>query len=620
MHRNSSSFIAVCLFAVLGLHASVAWAQQDADTFQLDPLIITATRSAERLSQTTRSVTVISAEDIAAQGVQTVADALRSVPGLDVVRTGSLGGTTSVFVRGGKSEHTAVLIDGVKVNLMGDSSDMAHLSVNNIDRIEVLRGPASTLYGSAAVGGVIHIITKRGSGPLSADLSVDGGSFSSYTQRATVRVGTAWGGLSVAANRVESDGHLAFNNQYDNANLSLRADLSPDEHTNLDLTLRHTDSEFHFPTDGAGNLCCPDRFSTTHETALGLRGTRALLSWWNTSVQLGLHRHKRRHYPGDGSRSTYDEARLSIDWQSALDFQLGNFTLGVAHEDDEGEDDEVTEANEYFRQHKTAGYAQLRLEPLEPLVLIGGLRVDGYSKFGTEPTYQVSAAYFLPSGTKLRMTLGTGFREPNRLQIAPSQFFPTPNPDLKPERSVTWEVGVEQRAWEERLQLGGVFFSNRFKDLIEYQYVPPPGQSAYFNIEEAKTHGVELSATFTILPSWTFGAAYTWLHTEDAEGEPLLRRPEHKVRLFGQYTRGRFDGRFDLYHIGVRADYDWPDRVDNPAHTKVDVALTYKLIQHERHTLELFGRLENLFDEDYEEAYGFASPGFAAFGGIRVTL
>ena len=132
---------------------------------------------------------------------------------------------------------------------------MADLSVDNIERIEVVRGPASTLYGSTATGGVIHIITKRGSGPLSANLSVSGGSFGTNTQRAAVSGGTTWGGLSVSASRVDSEGHLAFNNQYDNANVALRADLSPDERTNVDLTLRYTDSEYHFPTDGAGRVC-----------------------------------------------------------------------------------------------------------------------------------------------------------------------------------------------------------------------------------------------------------------------------------------------------------------------------------------------------------------------------
>lgn len=630
MHRNVSGFIVVCLSVVLELQAPAAWAQQDEDTFRLDPLIVTATRSAERLSRTTRSVTVISAEEIAAQGVDTVADALRSVPGLDIVRSGSLGATTSIFTRGSESDHTAILIDGVKANVLLDGRfDMAHLSVDNIERIEVVRGPASTLYGSAATGGVIHIITKRGAGPLSASLSASGGSFNTHAQRATVRAGTTWGGLSVSASRVDSDGHLAFNNQYDNANVALRADLSPDERTNIGLTLRHTDSEYHFPTDGAGRVVFRNKYETTHETTLGLRGARALLPWWDSSLQLGVHQRKYHSYPESHEDSLFvaSEKRLAIDWQSVLDFRLGDFTLGAAHEDDEDTEND-------FRRHNTAGYAQLRLKPLEAMVLVGGFRVDGHSKFGTEFTYQVSAAYFLPGGAKLRTALGTGFREPLWGEIF-STAWTVGNPDLNPERSMTWELGVEQRLWEDRLRLEGVFFLNRFEDLIEYNGSPPEGQSNFFNIEEARAHGLELSATVTPLPAWTFGAVYTWLRSEVAnagagifgfftEGEPLYRRPENKVRLFGQYTRGRFDGRIDLHHIGARADLDrssWPpERVDNPSYTKVDVALGYKLIETERRALEVFGRLENLFDEDYEEVYGFSAPGFAAFGGIRMTL
>jgi vitamin B12 transporter len=634
MHRNMSSLIAACLFVVLGLQAPAAWAQQDEDAIRLDPLIVTATRSAERLSQTTRSVTVISAEDIAAQGAHTVADALRSVLGLDVVRAGSLGATTSIFTRGSESDHTAVLIDGVKVNILLDGKfDMADLSVDNIERIEVVRGPASTLYGSTATGGVIHIITKRGSGPLSANLNVSGGSFGTNTQRAIVSGGTTWGGLSVSASRVDSEGHLAFNNQYDNANVALRADLSPDERTNVDLTLRYIDSEYHFPTDGAGRVLFRNKYQTTHETTLGLRGTRALLPWWNNSLQFGFHQRRRHSYPESPEESLFvtSEKRLAIDWQSVLDFRLGALTLGAAHEDDEDTEND-------FRRYTTAGYAQLRLKPVEPIVLVGGLRVDEHSKFGTELTYQVSAAYFLPGGTKLRAALGSGFKAPTLFENLSTLPGALGNPNLDPERSTTWELGVEHKLWADRLRFEGTFFSSRFKDLIDWGPAPQ-GQPNYFNIQEAEAHGLELSATVTPLPAWTFGAAYTWLRSEvtDAgfstsataafvEGESLLRRPEHKVHAFGSYAQGRFNGRLDLHHIGVRNDRHYPGwpqptrAVDNPSYTKVNVVLGYKLIAGERRTLELFGRVENLFDEDYYEVYGFATPGFAAFGGIRMTL
>lgn len=622
MHRRASRLIAACLFVGLVLQPPTGWAQQDEAAFQLDPLIVTATRSAERLSQTTRSVSVISADEISARGVRTVADALRGVPGLDVVRTGALGGTTSIFTRGSESDHTVVLIDGVKVNLAGGAIDMASLSVDNIERIEVVRGSASTLYGSNAIGGVIHIITRQGGGPLRMTATADGGSFGTHSQSAVVTAGTTWGGLSVSASRVESDGHLPFNNQHDRANVALRADLSPDEATDISATLRYIDSEFHFPTDGSGNLCCHNQFNTTHETAFGVRGARNLLSWWNSSLQLGFHELKYRSYPETSDRSVYvtGEKHLAVEWQSVLDFNLGDLTLGLAHEDAEHTEDG-------FRRRNTAGYTQLQLKPSASIVLNGGLRVEGHSQFGTEWTYQVSAAYFLPNDTKLKAALGTGFREPSLVENF-SHFGG--NPDLKPERSLTWELGIERRLWEERLRLEGVFFSNRFGDLIQYVYSPSPPN--FFNIPEAKGHGVELSATVTLPPAWTFGAAYTWLRNEVTndggtegphfvEGEALLRRPEHKARLFGQYARGRFNGRMDLHYVGARPDIGaWPNRANNPAYAKVDVPLAYKLIETEHRALEVFGRVDNLLDEDYQEAYGFASPGFAAFGGIRMTL
>ena len=616
MHRHTSRIIAVCLLLVLWLFVPAVWAQQDEDTFRLDPLIVTATRSAERLSRTTRSVTVISAEEIAARGSQKVADVLRGVPGLDVVRTGALGGTTSIFTRGSESDHTVVLIDGVKVNLAGGSINFSDLSVDNIERIEVVRGSASTLYGTGAIGGVIHIITKRGSEALSADLSAEGGSFGTNSQRLTVSGGTTWGGLSLSASRVESDGHLPFNNQYDNANVALRADLTPVPGTDLSLSLRNSDSEYHFPTDGSGSLCCHNQYSTTHETAVGVRAAHAPLSWWDTSLQLGFHEQKFRSYPEEPGGFLYvtGEKHLSVDWQSVLDFSLGNFALGVAYEDDEHTEDG-------FCRDNTAGYTQLQLKPSESTVLIGGLRLEEHSEFGTELTYQISAAYLLSNGTKLRAALGTGFREPSLLENF-SHFGG--NPDLKPERSLTWELGIEQRLLDDSLRLEGVLFSNRFEDLIVYTFsLEPPN---YFNVDEATTQGLELAATFTPLPVWTLGATYTYLQTEDGEGEPLRRRPEHKFHTFGSYSPGRFSGRLDVFYIGVRHDRFFPgypepyQDVENPAYVKIDLALTYKLVDRERYTLEVFGRAENLLDEDYEAAFGYQSPGFAAFGGIRVTL
>ena len=190
-----------------------------------------------------------------------------------------------------------------------------------------------------------------------------------------------------------------------------------------------------------------------------------------------------------------------------LAFDLADLTLGAAYEEDEDTENDL-------QRHNTAAYGQLRLKLLEPLVLIGGLRADGHSEFGTELTYQVSAAYFMAAGTKLRAALGTGFKEPTLSQT-------DGNSDLEPERSVTWELGIEQRLWEDRLRLEGVFFSNDFQDWIECTYGPAPDfLPSCDNIQEAAAHGVELSAMVTLPSYWTLGASYTWLHTEvvDAGG------------------------------------------------------------------------------------------------------
>jgi vitamin B12 transporter len=623
------------------LSSSICLAQQEEPTAQLEPVVITTTRTEVPLSQTTRSVTVITEADIAAQDAQTVADVLRSVAGLDVVRTGSFGGGTSVFTRGAEADHTAVLIDGVKVNLGGGAFDFADLSVDNIAHIEVLRGPASTLYGTGALGGVIHIITKRGQGRLSGSVGAEGGSFSTHTERAAVQAGTSWGGLSMAGSRTDTEGHLAFNNEYDDTNLALRGDLYPDEQTDVTFTLRYIDSEFHFPTDGAGRVLFHNQFRTSRETTLGLQGARDILPWWRSQLQLGYHRFKSRTRnefgtpPDDTSISLFvsEEERFTLDWQSDMTLgKAGQVTFGIAYED------ETDEENDEDRQ-TIAGYVQLQITLVENLVLVGGFRIDGHSEFGTEPTYQVSAAYFFPSGTKFHAAVGTGFKAPTFFENFSTSPFALGNPDLDPERSFSWEVGVAQTLWEERLQLAVTYFSNRFQDLIEFTGAPPPGEPNFFNIQEAKAYGLEFSVTVTPLPAWRFGVTYTYLFTEvtDAgfstdpsavfvEGEPLLRRPEHKVDFFARYTHERFHSQLDLHYVGTRNDRDFSTfpaiPVDNPAYTKIDLILGYDVVKDwgPIRTLELFGRVENLLDEDYEEAFGFSAPGIAGFGGVKMVF
>ncbi|MGE3542076.1 MAG: TonB-dependent receptor plug domain-containing protein [Candidatus Tectimicrobiota bacterium] len=626
--------------ALCGLLGQDCLAQQAPTVLTLDPVVVTETRTEVPLSHTTRSVTVITQEDIAAQGAQSVPEVLRHVPGLQIVRTGASGGMTSLFTRGGEADYTKVLVDGVELNRGGGAFDFADLTTDNIERIEIIRGSASTLYGSGAIGGVIHIITKRGQGRPTGSVEFAGGSFDTRIWRGHGSVGTTWGGLSAAISRSDAEGHLAFNNQYDNTTVALRGDLHPDDKTNIAMTLRHSDGEFHFPTDGAGRVLFRRQFRTARETVVGVRAERELLPWWQSKVQLGYHEVKSRSHsefgtPPNTSLSLFSahEERVTADWQSDLRLErLGLLTAGLTY------DQETLRGNNLTRR-TTSGYAQQQVTMFEPLILIAGLRADDNSAFGFHLTYQGSAAYAFPTQTKIRAALGTGFKAPTFFE----NFNNTPtargNSDLDPERSLSWEVGVEQTLWDKRLKFAATYFANRYKDLIEFTARPAPGAPNFFNIQEVESAGAELSATLTPLPGLEVGVDYTYLHTEVIDpgfstdpsgafvkGRPLLRRPQHKVHLGLTYARERLLVRLDLTHVGDREDRDFAQnpaqRVINPAYSKLDLSLRYTVLKDWRwiRALEVLARGENMLDDHYAEALGFTAPGIAGFGGMKATF
>lgn len=626
--------------ALCGLLGQASLAQQVPVILTLDPLVVTETRTAVPLSHATRSVTVITQEEIAAQGAQSVTEVLRHVPGLQIVRTGASGGTTSLFTRGGEADYTKVLIDGVEVNRGGGAFDFADLTTDNIERIEVIRGSASTLYGSGAIGGVIHIITKRGQGRPTGTVEFEGGSFHTRLWRGSGSIGTTWGGVSAAVSRGDTDGHLAFNNQHHNTTVALRGDLHPDDQTQVAMTLRHNDGEFHFPTDGAGRVLFRRQFRTARETTVGVRVEREFLPWWQSKLQLGYHEIKSRNFsefgtPPNTNLSLFSahEQRLTADWQSDLRLEpLGLLTAGLTY-------DQETLCGNNLTRRTTSGYIQQQVTRFEPLMLIAGLRVDDNSAFGLHVTYQGSAAYTFPTQTKLRAAIGTGFKAPTFFENFSNTSTARGNPDLDPERSLSWEAGIEQTLWGKRLRLAATYFGNRFKDLIEFTSRPAPAAPNFFNIQEVVSAGAELSAAVTPLPGLDIEVDYTYLHTEVTDpgfstdpsgafvkGRPLLRRPQHKVHLALTYTWQRFLGRLDLTHVGDREDRDFTQtparRVVNPAYSKLDLSLRYTVLQDWAgiRTLDVFARGENVLDDRYDEALGFRAPGIAGFGGVRGTF
>src|SRR3954463_9553807 len=270
---TSKSRFSITTVAISVLASANAFGQAK-DTAQRGTVVVSATKVPKPASTLSQAVTVISGDDLRARGVTRVSDALREVPGASLVQSGSFGAITSLFLRGGESRYTKVLVDGVPVNASGGSFDFSNLTTDNIDRIEIVRGPASVLYGADAVSGVVQIFTRRASSESRASIGVRGGTYRSLDADADAAAENALGGFSVGAAHHSTDGILPFNNQYRNGTLSSALTLGHGVAGDARLSARYTSAEFHFPTDFTGAVVDTNSYTTQHRLTVGLDAGR----------------------------------------------------------------------------------------------------------------------------------------------------------------------------------------------------------------------------------------------------------------------------------------------------------------------------------------------------------
>lgn len=616
-------------------------ARQSQDTTRLETVTVTATRVPVSAASVTSSITVLQGDELRARGITQVLEALRTVPGLDVVQGGSFGAATSVFMRGGESDYVQVLIDGVPVNQPGGAYNFAHLSTVNVERIEIVRGPASVLYGSDAVSGVIQIFTQQGAGAIQANAGGRGGTYGSYGLGAGVSGATARTSYSVAVDRAASDGAYAFNNEYDNTVLSGRFQVRPDAATDLAVSLRYRDSKFHYPTDGSGNLVDHNAFSLDEATTIGVEAGRFLTDQVELRVLVASN------VANGGSDDSQDDAadtlgfygfrtiqnvkRQSVDARSNVYLAPAVVVTGGAQFEQQEErsfnesESEFGPSSGSFEAERSnrAYYAQVLAE-FAGLSLAAGGRLDDNEAFGTFGTYRAGASYTV-AGTKLRASVGRGFKAPTFFETFAAGFV-VGNPDLKPERSVSWELGLRQAFGRDRLVLVGTYFDQAFEDLIQYTPADTPN---YFNVAEARASGVEVEATGRPVRGVEVSANYTWLDTEviDAgfdsgegatfvQGARLLRRPTHAVAASVAY-RGWDRATVDvaMKYVGDRDDRDFntfpAGPVVLPSYTTVDLAAEVHVLRSAASGVGLVGtlRVENLFDEQYSQVSGFPARG-----------
>ena len=634
---SSSSTLAL----VAALSApSLLIAQTPARIAEVTPVVVTATLIPTPIDQVGSSISLITAQDIQDHQWRALPDALQEVPGINVVQSGGAGGQTSVFIRGANSNHTKVVIDGIEVNdpSSNDAFDFGQALTGGLVRIEVLRGPQSSLYGSDALGGVINVVTKEGHGAPRLDAGLEGGSFDTFNQTASVsgslkQLSYAFdvehvhaGSTPVTPLDLLAPGEKRINDRSDNLTLGTKLGFDVNATLGFGLVARYVDSDLKFTGENFDLFPLPNipdaaqtdqkarQFFTRGETRLNLFGGK-----FSNVFGLGYtDYHTRTASPDDGfgpSTSFSDGDRLKFDWRGTLALSSTE-TVVLGAEDRR---DRIFNAPIDAKDSERAGYAELQSHPFEHFNAAVSARYDSDDRFGDKFTWRIAPAYAIAStGTLLKGSYGTGFKAPTLTQLFvsfPPFFFA--NPNLHPETSQGYDAGFEQPLFGGALRFGATGFYNAIRNLITTNST----FTSYANVGRATTYGAETFVAFNPSRRISLRADYTYLVArDDVTNQALLRRPKNRIDFTavwrpsdklmlsatGLYVGARVDG---------NRDFSVP-RLTAVPYATFGMAGEYALTKN----LTAFARIDNLADRRYEDPTGFQRPGIGAFGGVRVSL
>jgi vitamin B12 transporter len=635
--------LAFSLSLPLALRAQVA-----TDTATIEKVVVTATRNPLAIGDLPASVTVLRGADLRARGVTSVSDALREVPGVAVARSGSFMGVTSVFTRGGQSTYTKVLIDGVAMNQPGGFFDWSTLSTDNVERIEIVRGPSSVVWGSDAVTGVVNIITRSGRGGPRLMASARAGSFGSIDGEAQVSSSSTAAAYSLGLAHHHTDGIYAFNNANGATVLSGRADAAVNEKTNGTFSVRYSDNVAHYPTNGSGVAVDSNAFSTSSQLALEGRVRRTLTSRLALMGTVAASSHDGGTDDASGQGSTNSSqtldhiTRRSGELRGMVTLGTGSVATvgGVLEQEAQRSHSQSAfgtfTSNSVFNatRHNHAAFAEL-VNTMQKSTVTLGARLDGNEQFGTFGTYRVAGQLEVVDRTRLRASVGTAYREP-AFSESFNTAFTRGNAGLSPEHTQSWEAGV---SYGDAARVELTYFNQRFVDLIDYNGAAPATQPNYMNIAKAEASGVEVELHHPPVSGIFFDVTATMLDTKVidpgvsasptatlAKDSSLIRRPKATGSLRVGYT-GIARLRTDVLatYVGERADRRFnPDftvsAVTLPAYGLLDWSAEYALpTSAGRPAVSLTMRAANLLDQPYNSIDGYLAPGRQLLAGARVS-
>jgi vitamin B12 transporter len=600
------------------------------DPKKVDPVVITANKVDTPVSQTGAAITVIPGDDFQTYHYTSIGDALRTVPGVDVRQSGSFGKTTSVSIRGANPSQVQVLVDGVRVKspTLGQA-ELVDIAPDLIERIEVVRGPQSTLYGADAIGGVINIITKKGQGKvIQGSIEEQVGNYGMWVNR-----GTGYGQWSLldysfSGSYMESNGQFKHDNA-DQKALSGRIGLALPYDSSLAFVARWNRTDTDLPVKF---VCCGplpinplidvNAQQQSETLILSLEGKTRPVPWWESRARISRYENAQGFqdpvdpgYDFDFPQSSQiNVERREAEWINS--FFVGPWstsTVGLEYRHEEGDNKGVFKS----ATHTKSFFFEQQFRFFDRIFLTGGVRIDDSSAFGTHTTPRGSAAFVIKeTGTRIRGSAGAGFRAPTLNEL----FFPGfSNPDLQPETSFSWDVGVDQTFWRERIRLGFTVFYNKFDNLIRFVQTNTFPFVAAINVARARASGVEFTGEADLLKNLVASVNYTYTDSEDLSTDRwLAREPQHRWNIGITWEPIRRLQLFTQIHVVTR-QFESEQAGFNSGHTRIDVGGNYRLIDKYGvlQFLDLTARVNNILNEGYAEVRGFPALGTAFLLGAR---
>ncbi|WP_271272482.1 TonB-dependent receptor plug domain-containing protein [Aliamphritea hakodatensis] len=595
---------------------------------QAQEIIITASKVEASREETGSAVSIIDSEHLENNQITLVEEALREVPGLTVSQTGGIGGRTSLRIRGLEPNQTLVLIDGVEVNDNSSVSEFNFADLLNLDieRIEVLRGAQSAIWGSDAAAGVVNIITKQGKGPLNGSVTVATGSYDTNQQSFNLNGGDEVYNVALSGSLLDSSGISAANSDrghnekdgYSNSTLNFKGGMQATENLELNLVLRHVDAfqetdKSEYPSgfivdddSAAKRVQNSGRISAKLDSADGN---------WQQEIGYAFTKSREKNF---AFNSNALGRKRKLDYQSNYfihsDAAEHRLTL-VAEREEEDFDykSSSTNVHEGIDTNSLVAEYGLNLDETYYFTLAG--RRDWNDRFANANTYRVSFAAWLNDDWRLHTSRGTGIKNPTLFEMFGFASNFVSNPDLDPEETTSTDMGLEYHFTDLDGYADATLFHNDIRNQIKNS-----GNTVINQEDDSSIKGLELTATLNPTDDLRLSASYTYSQAEDASGKQLIRHPEHtaslnasqllsngKTRLSGglQFTGRQNDTRFSSTNDPVELD----------SYTVANLAVTHAYSDN----IEIFTKVNNLFDEDYEEIYGYGTPGINFMVGIKLS-